>query len=75
MRPHQVEDTPLRKTRQQRIANKDPRPSLEERYGTRANYVAKIRQAGQQLVTQRFLLSADADRLVQEAEKAPLPLP
>ncbi len=66
---------PFAATRQQRLAAGDPRSSLEERYGSKANYVAKVRQAAQQLVTQRFLLPADADRLVQEAEKAVLPLP
>ena len=66
---------PFAATRQQRLANGDPRPSLEERYGTRANYVARVRQSAQQMVTQRYLLPADAGRLVQEAEKAAIPLP
>jgi hypothetical protein len=66
---------PFAASHQQRVVHKDPRPSLEERYGTRANYIAKVRQASQELVVQHFLLPADADRLVQEAEKAPLPLP
>jgi len=66
---------PFAATRQQRLASGDPRPSLEERYGTHATYVAKVRQAAQQLVTQHFLLPADADRLMREAEKAAIPLP
>lgn len=66
---------PFAATRQQRLASGDPRPSLEERYGSHANYLAKVRRAAQQLVTQRFLLPSDADRLVQEAEKATIPLP
>jgi hypothetical protein len=66
---------PFAATRQQRIASGDPRPSLEERYGSRANYLAKVRLAAQQLVAQRFLLPSDAERLVQEAEKATIPLP
>jgi len=65
---------PFAATRQQRLASGDPRPSLEERYGTRANYVASVLQAAQQLEAQRFLLPADADRLVREAEKASIPL-
>jgi len=66
---------PFAATRQQRLAGGDPRLSLEERYGTKANYVAKVRQAAAQSVAQHVLLPADADRLVQEAEKAPIPLP
>jgi hypothetical protein len=65
---------PFAATRQQRKASGDPRPSLEERYGTKANYVAKVRQAVQQQAAQGFLLPADADRLVLEAEKASVPL-
>lgn len=66
---------PFVATRAQRLADADPRPSLEERYGSRANYVARVRQAALQLTAQRFLLPADADRLIQEAEKAAIPLP
>ncbi|MBV9549107.1 MAG: hypothetical protein JO256_05470 [Alphaproteobacteria bacterium] len=66
---------PFAATRQQRLASGDPRPSLEERYGSHANYVAKVRQAALQLVADRFLLPADAERLAQEAEKASIPLP
>ena len=38
----------------------DPRPSLEERYGSRAAYVAKVRATAQALVAERLLLPADA---------------
>jgi alpha/beta hydrolase family protein len=50
------------------IAAGDPRPSLEERYGTHDTYVAKVRAAARRLVEQRFLLTEDAERLVREAE-------
>ena len=43
----------------QRLATNDPRPSLQERYGTSANYVAKVQAAAQALVDQRFLLEQD----------------
>jgi len=36
---------PFAKTKAQRVAAKDPRPSLEERYGTHAGYVAAVRKA------------------------------
>ena len=57
-----------RKTAQQRLASGDPRPSLEERYGTHERYVEKVRDAAKRLVQERFLLQEDADRLVREAE-------
>jgi hypothetical protein len=46
----------------------DPRPSLEERYGTHEAYVAKVRAATARLVRDRFLMPDDAERLVREAE-------
>jgi hypothetical protein len=59
---------PFAKTAQQRLASGDPRPSLEERYGTHEKYVEKVREAARRLVQERFLLHEDADRLVREAE-------
>ncbi len=59
---------PFARTRAERIAAGDPRPSLEERYGTHENYVAGVRAAAARLVRGRYLLPDDADRLVAEAE-------
>jgi hypothetical protein len=59
---------PFARTRDQRIASGDPRPSLEERYGTHEGYVGKIRDAAKRLVEGRFLLPDDAARLVREAD-------
>ena len=59
---------PLARTKAERLASGDPRPSLEERYGSHASYVSKVRDAARRLVQQRFLLPDDADRLVREAE-------
>ena len=36
---------PFAKTKAERDAANDPRPSIEERYGSRADYVAKVRAA------------------------------
>src|SRR5207302_1060153 len=47
------------KTRAEREAAGDPRPSLEERYGSRAVYAAKVREAADALVRERLLLPAD----------------
>jgi hypothetical protein len=59
---------PFAKTRAERVAAGDPRPSLEERYGTHEAYVAAVRAAAASLVAERFLLPEDAARLVTEAE-------
>ncbi len=45
----------------------DPRPSLVERYGSKANYVKQVEAAARQLLREGFLLSGDAERLVLEA--------
>jgi len=61
---------PFAKTKAERLAAGDPRPSLEERYGTHEKYVASVRTAATQLVKNRFLLEADAARLIAEAESS-----
>lgn len=59
---------PFAKTRAERTANRDPRLSLEERYGSHEGYVAAVRRAAERAVGAGFLLLADAERLVREAE-------
>lgn len=59
---------PFAKTKAERIASGDPRPALEERYGTHDNYVARVKTAAERLVADRFLLQDDADRLIAQAE-------
>lgn len=59
---------PFAKTQAERQASGDPRLSLEERYGDHAGYVARVKAATAELVRQRFLLAADADRIVKEAD-------
>ena len=61
---------PFVKTKAERLAAGDPRPSLEERYGTHEKYVAVVRSAAAKLVRERFLLQDDADRLIAEADKS-----
>jgi hypothetical protein len=58
---------PFAKTRAEREAAKDPRPSVEERYGTLDGYLCVVRRAAERAVSERFLLRADADRLIKEA--------
>jgi len=59
---------PFAKTRAERTASGDPRPSLEERYPTHEAYVSAVRRAAEDLVRQRFLLSEDAGEIVRRAE-------
>ena len=61
---------PFAKTKAERVAAGDPRPSIEERYGTHDKYVALVRDAASKLVKERYLLQADADRLIAEAESS-----
>jgi hypothetical protein len=59
---------PFAKTKAERLASGDPRPSLEERYGTHEKYVAQVRAAAERMVRGRYLLQDDADRLIAQAE-------
>jgi hypothetical protein len=59
---------PFARTRAERDAAGDPRPSLEERYRDHAGYVAAVRAAAQPLVAERLLLPADADLLIAQAD-------
>jgi hypothetical protein len=61
---------PFAKTAAERGA--DPRPSLQERYGSRAAYAAKVEAAAGKLVSERFLLPEDAARLIADARQRDL---
>ncbi len=65
---------PYKKTLAERQAVNDPRPSLTERYGTQAGYVAAVTAAANSLVTRRFMLQVDADAAIAAA-KANIILP
>jgi hypothetical protein len=58
---------PFAPTEAQRVPG-DLRPSIQARYGDHAGYVAAVRAAAADLVSQRFLLPEDAERLIAEAE-------
>jgi len=59
---------PFAKTKAERLANGDPRLSLEERYGNHGGYVSAVKIAASKAVAGGFLLQADADALVKQAE-------
>ena len=58
------------KTRAERLANGDPRPSLEERYGDHDGFVQAVRRAAEDSVAQRTLLQEDADIVISMAQKS-----
>jgi hypothetical protein len=64
---------PFAATKAERLAKGDPRPSLEERYPSHDAYVAKVKASADALVVQRYLLPADAARIVSEAQAAKIP--
>ena len=58
---------PFARTRAERAATGDPRPSLEERYGSPEAYTAAVEAAAERLVERRLLLAADVDGVVADA--------
>ena len=58
---------PFARTRTERMANGDPRLSLEERYKTHDGYVQAVRTAAAKAVAAGFLLQPDADQLIADA--------
>jgi hypothetical protein len=57
----------FRRTRAEREATGDPRPSLEERYAGRDDYLARVRVAAEQLAAERYILAEDVDLVVGDA--------
>jgi hypothetical protein len=53
------------KTKAERLASGDPRPSVEERYASAEVYSAAARQAIEDLVAKRYMLREDADAYFQ----------
>jgi hypothetical protein len=64
---------PFFRTLAERQAANDPRPSLQERYPTHADYVAKVTAAANSLVSRRLLLPEDATFLINQANAAVVP--
>jgi hypothetical protein len=58
---------PFAVTKAERVASKDPRRSLEERYGSQEGYLCVVRHAARGEVRKGFLLEEDADRLIAQA--------
>lgn len=57
------------KTRAEREQSGDSRLSIDERYRNRQDYLQRVREAAADLVRQRFVLEADVESLVQQADR------
>jgi hypothetical protein len=58
---------PFAMSKAERMANGDPRRSVEERYGSQEGYDCVVRHVATQEVRTRLLLQEDADRLIAQA--------
>ena len=61
---------PFARTKAERLANGDPRLSLEERYRDHAGFVARIREAATRQMAEGWLLPDDAAGIVKNAEES-----
>jgi hypothetical protein len=59
---------PLHKTKADRIAAGDPRPSLQELYGDHTGYVAAVAKAAHELNEDRLMLQEDVDAYIADAQ-------
>ena len=55
------------RTKAERMAAGDPRPSIEERYPSRADYVAAVTRVANALKNDRFLLDEDVQNYIRKA--------
>lgn len=58
---------PLAKTKAERESLHDPRPSIEERYKNREDFLNKVDAAAKPLVSQRLLLEKDVPKVKEKA--------
>jgi hypothetical protein len=61
---------PFARTLEERKASADPRPSLQERYGSHEGYVAAVEKATEKALALGFLLPEDASALVNAAQSS-----
>lgn len=58
---------PLPETAEERAVTRDPRPSIAERYASKAAYQQAIAAAARKLVAERLMLEEDVDRCIAAA--------
>ena len=64
---------PLATTRVERLKNGDPRPSIEEHYSGKSDYVRQVARITEQLFEERFLLDEDTVAIVDFARQMAWP--
>jgi Alpha/beta hydrolase domain len=60
---------PFARTKGERDSRNDPRPSIEERYRGRDDYLQRIRSAATALVKERLILEQDVEDVMQRATR------
>jgi hypothetical protein len=60
---------PFPATKAEREASGDPRLSIEERYGSKDDYLGLVRQAAQALIDVGYLLAEDLELVVGQASE------
>jgi hypothetical protein len=55
------------RTRAEREQTGDPRPSIEERYSSKEQYLDRVREEARELAAQRYILEGDIDILIENA--------
>jgi hypothetical protein len=60
---------PFPATRAEREASGDPRPSIEERYASKEDYLRQVQQAAEALVGQGYLLAEDLPTVTDQASQ------
>ncbi len=60
---------PFARTRAERQASGDPRPSIEERYPSHEAYVEAVRRCAEARVKEGLMLREDADRFIEAAHR------
>jgi hypothetical protein len=58
---------PFAKTRAEREKSSDPRPSIEERYPNRADYVRRVEDTAKHLAQDRYILQEHIKTIVDNA--------
>src|SRR5262245_46524146 len=60
---------PFPATQAEREASGDPRPSIEERYASKAAYLRRVQQAAEALVQQGYRLAEDLPTVTEQASQ------
>jgi len=70
--PLQGAVVPFAQTRQERLSHQDPRPSVQERYPSEAEYVQAVKATASRFVAEGVLLPEDAQRALERAQSQQL---